>query len=63
MANSVCASYRPTVVALNLLQTDIEFAYGTSIPSDDIEVLKHLSCILQLQHMCMVLQKSKLLFN
>lgn len=54
MANSVCASYRPTIVALSLLQTDLELTYASHIPSDDMEVLHLLSSLLQLQQMCMV---------
>lgn len=57
MANSVCASYRPTIVALSLLQTDIELTYACHIPSDDMDVLHLLSSIIQLQQMCMVREK------
>lgn len=56
MANSVCASYRPTIVALSLLQTDMELTYTCNIPSNDMEVLQLLSSILQLQQMCMVIK-------
>lgn len=63
MANSVCASYRPTIVALSLLQTDIEFTYDSCIPSGyvyySIEALHMLSCILNLQPMCKVSGKGE----
>lgn len=55
MANAICASYRPTIVALTLLQTDIELTYFNNIPADDVDILHLLACLLQLQHVCMVI--------
>lgn len=58
MTDSVCASYRPTVVALSLIQTEIEWCQASNIPPGttcySVEMLQLLSIVLNLQHLCMV---------